>query len=175
MEKEFLKNIPRYANLYQASTFGRIRRHPRMVNNNGTFCLKKGGIITQNVNARGLLRVRLFYNGRMHEELVHRLVAETFVPNKANLLFVRHKDGKFTNNYASNLSWCSRLSIYDSSRKDAKAKTSKAVIMNNGTTTRCYKSIKNAERRTGISASNICQVLQGKRKTAGGCTWQYKQ
>lgn len=146
-----------------------------MVDNNGTFCLKKGGIITQNVNGRGLLRVRLFYNGRMHEELVHRLVAETFVPNKANLPFVRHKDGKLTNNYASNLSWCSRLCVYDSSRKDAKAKTSKAIIMNNGTTTRCYKSIKNAERRTGISASNICQVLLGKRKTAGGCTWQYKQ
>lgn len=175
MEKEFWKNIPRYVDLYQASTFGRIRRHPRMVDNNGTFCLKKGGIITQNVNGRGLLRVRLFYNGRMHEELVHRLVAETFVPNKANLPFVRHKDGKLTNNYASNLSWCSRLCVYDSSRKDAKAKTSKAIIMNNDTTTRCYKSIKNAERRTGISASNICQVLLGKRKTAGGCTWQYKQ
>lgn len=175
MEKEFWKNIPRYANQYQASTFGRIRRHPRMVDNNGTFCLKKGGIVAQNVNARGLLRVRLFYDGRMHEELVHRLVAETFITNKANLPFVRHKDGKLTNNHASNLSWCSRNSVYSPSRKDAKEKKSKAIVMSNSTTTRCYQSIKNAERRTGISASNICQALQGKRKTAGGCTWRYKQ
>ena len=174
MEKEFWKNIPRYANQYQASTFGRIRRHPRMVDNNGTFCLKKGGIVTQNVNGRGLFRVRLFYEGRMHEELVHRLVAETFVSNKANLPFVRHKDGKLTNNCAENLAWCSRNSVYTHSRKDAKTRKSKAIIMNNGTTTRCYLSIKNAERRTGISASNICQVLQGKRKTAGGCFWRYK-
>ena len=174
MEKEFWKNIPRYANQYQASTLGRIRRHPRMVDNNGTFCLKKGGVVTQNVNARGLLRVRIFYEGRMHEELVHRLVAETFVPNKANLPFVRHKDGNLTNNRAENLAWCSRNSVYALSRKDAKTRKSKAIVMNNGTTTRCYLSIKNAERRTGISASNICQVLQGKRKTAGGCSWQYK-
>jgi hypothetical protein len=84
MEKEFWKNIPRYANQYQASTFGRIRRHPRMVDNNGTLCLKKGAIVTQSINARGLFRVRLFYGGKMREELVHRLVAETFIPNKAN-------------------------------------------------------------------------------------------
>lgn len=99
MEKEFWKNIPRYANQYQASTFGRIRRHPRMVDNNGTLCLKKGAIVTQSINARGLFRVRLFYEGKMHEELVHRLVAETFIPNKANQPFVRHKDGKLTNNH----------------------------------------------------------------------------
>ena len=169
MEKEFWKNIPRYANQYQASTFGRIRRHPRLVANNGTFCLKKGAIVTQNMNARGLFRVRLFYEGRMHEELVHRLVAETFVLNKKNSPFVRHRDGKLTNNHASNLIWCSRNSLYAPSRKD-----SKENIANNGTTTRCYLSIKNAERRTGISASNICQVLKGKRKTAGGYSWRYK-
>lgn len=174
MEKEFWKNIPRYAYQYQASTYGRIRRHPRMTNNNGTFCLKKGGIVSQNINARGLMRVRLFYDGKMHEELVHRLVAETFVPNKSCLPFVNHKDGKLTNNSASNLVWCSRNSIYMPSRKETKAKTSRAIIANNGITTRCYLSIKNAERRTGIPASNICQVLKGRRKTAGGYSWQYK-
>lgn len=175
MEKEFWKNIPRYANQYQASTFGRIRRHPRMVDNNGTLCLKKGAIVTQSINARGLFRVRLFYGGKIHEELVHKLVAETFIPNKANQPFVRHKDGKLTNNHFSNLSWCSRLSVYSASRKKSKTLNSMAIVMNNGTTTRCYLSIKNAERRTGISASNICQVLRGKRKTAGGCSWSYKQ
>ena len=137
MEKEFWKNIPRYANQYQVSTFGRIRRHPRMVDNNGTLCLKKGAIVTQSINARGLFRVRLFYGGKMHEELVHRLVAETFIPNKANQPFVRHKDGKLTNNHFSNLSWCSRLSVYSASRKKSKTLNSKAIVMNNGTTTRC--------------------------------------
>lgn len=81
MEKEFWRNIPRYGNLYQASTCGRIRRHPRMVINHGTFCIKKGGIVSQSITSKGYCRVRLYYDGEKHEEQVHRLVAETFLPN----------------------------------------------------------------------------------------------
>lgn len=38
---------------------------------------------------------------------VHELVAETFVPNPANLKYVRHKDGDVRNNCADNLEWSS--------------------------------------------------------------------
>lgn len=105
MEKEFWKNIPRYSSLYQASTFGRIRRHPRMVNNHGTLVFKKGGIINLRMSHNGYLRARIYDNGKLHEELVHRLVAETFLPNKRRLPKVIHKDGDKTNNHLENLAW----------------------------------------------------------------------
>ena len=37
---------------------------------------------------------------------VHRVIAETFIPNPNNLPCVNHKDGNKLNNSADNLEWC---------------------------------------------------------------------
>ena len=39
--------------------------------------------------------------------LVHRIVAETFIPNPSNLRDVNHKDGNISNNNVENLEWMS--------------------------------------------------------------------
>lgn len=42
-----------------------------------------------------------------------------------------------------------------------------------GTFINTYESIKDAERITGINCNNICSVLKGKTKSAGGFKWEY--
>lgn len=175
MEKEFWRNIPRYANLYQASTHGRIRRHPRMVENNGTLCIRKGGIVSQSRTSKGYCRVKLYYEGKGREELVHRLVAETFIPNKKKLPCINHKDENKTNNHVENLEWCTYKynNLYGTRIQKSVSKQSKPVIKDDGCSTTTYPSMQEAARQTGVSAGHICQVCNGKRNKAGGFVWRF--
>lgn len=55
----------------------------------------------------GYLCVSLMNNGKQKTYKIHRLIAETFIPNPNNLPCVNHKDGNKQNNCVSNLEWCS--------------------------------------------------------------------
>lgn len=56
----------------------------------------------------GYLTVGLWKNGERERHLVHRLVAQSFLPNPNNLPEVNHKDLDKSNNRVSNLEWVSR-------------------------------------------------------------------
>lgn len=53
----------------------------------------------------GYLTVDLYENNKTHKITIHRLLAETFIPNPENKPCVDHKDGDRKNNKLSNLRW----------------------------------------------------------------------
>lgn len=67
---------------------------------------KSGRALKPQVVTGGYLYVRLGRGGQYKG--VHRLVAETWLPNLLNLLEVNHKDCDKTNNCVDNLEWSSR-------------------------------------------------------------------
>lgn len=71
------------------------------------FSLKTMKFLSQNnkTNA-GYSRVQLFNENGFKWQTIHRLVAETYLPNTENKAQVNHIDGNKTNNILFNLEWC---------------------------------------------------------------------
>ena len=175
---EFWKDIPEYKGLYQASSIGRIRRLDRKIINHGTLSVRRGAIICQSKSKKGYIRVRLFFNGGTKEELVHRLIAKTFIPNINNLPQINHISEIKTDNRIENLEWCdSKYNNTYGSRieKSIKSQSIEVLQINkNGNINNIFSSINEAGRITKISAGHICLVCKGKRHTAGGFGWRYR-
>ena len=62
--------------------------------------------LKQTTHNLGYKRVGLQISGKQKHFYVHRLVAETFIPNPKNKPFINHIDGNKTNNCVDNLEWC---------------------------------------------------------------------
>ena len=63
-------------------------------------------ILKPHLNNSGYLRVNLYdMNHRPKKHYIHRLVAQTFIPNPDNLKYVDHKDCSKLNNSVNNLEW----------------------------------------------------------------------
>ena len=103
MIEEIWKPVVGYEGLYEVSSLGIVRSLDRYDSRN---CFRKGRILKLNDNGRGYLDVQLCSNGKVKHHLVHRLVAEAFIPNPYNLPQVNHRDENPSNDNVDNLEWC---------------------------------------------------------------------
>lgn len=100
--KEVWKNIKGYLRQYQVSNLGNVRSLDRYCSTG----FKPGIVRKQQISNSGYSFVTLWKNGKRKNKFVHRLVAETFIPNKNNKKETNHIDGNKLNNTVSNLEWC---------------------------------------------------------------------
>ena len=169
--------------LYQVSNFGQIMS----LNYRKTGKAKLMKLIK---SKKGYLTVTFYKNGEYKKFLVHRLVAEHFIPNPDNLPFINHKDEDKKNNFAGtpendykdgNLEWCSNEynSNYGTrnrriSSTNTNGKLSKPVLQFtlSGELIREFPSMAECT-RNGFNQSAVCLCCQGKRKSAYGFKWCY--
>ena len=107
---EIWKDIKGYEGIYQVSNLGRVKALERTWYSGRNGCTKrtKPEHIMKYRLAKntGYCLLKLVKNGVEKHVFVHRLVAETFIPNPNNLPEVNHIDGNKENNCVDNLEWC---------------------------------------------------------------------
>lgn len=158
-----MRDILDYEGLYSVTSCGRV------------YSYKSKRFLKLSKNKDGYLKVNLYKNGKAKTCMIHRLVAETYIPNPSNLPQINHKDENKENNCINNLEWCdSKYNINYGTRNERSA-------ISRGKPVRCletkivYPSVREAERQTGINHNYISKVCRGERKTAGDKHWVYEE
>lgn len=101
------KPIEGYDGWYEVSNYGRVRSWHKWGRGKGRS--DKPRLLSISKKSDGYLKTSLNdRNSNRHTYVIHRLVAESFVPNLEEKLEINHKDGIKTNNFYLNLEWCTR-------------------------------------------------------------------
>ena len=144
------------------------------IDTDGTVINKKGHIMKPEITNTGYHRVSLSNNNIKHKRhSVHRLVAETYIPNPDNLPQVNHKDLNRTNNNVDNLEWCTPLYNLEHADVINKASIAKFQKVKCNDTGEVFNSIKEACERYNLHHSNIVACCNGRRHKVGGLSWSY--
>lgn len=98
---EIWKPIAGFEDRYEISSFGQVRS---LQDNHGRECIRMKAL--QPSWNKQYLQVQLFLKDVNHHRLVHRLVADAFIPNPNSKPHINHIDGNKLNNHMSNLEWC---------------------------------------------------------------------
>lgn len=165
---------------YAVSTFGRVAALSFLYYQGKYPCYRKQRIKHQSIHA-GYYSTNIIKGEQNRLYRVHRLVAETFIPNPNNLPCVNHKDENKKNNHVENLEWCTyqynvrygeQYKVRASkSRQELKYRKPIVQLALDGSFVAEHRSVYYAALATGIEKSSIKQCLKGKRKTCGGFLW----
>jgi len=166
---EIWRDIKNYEGIYEVSKLGRIKS----ISRNGT--IKENRILKPN-KVMGYSQIVLYKNNKREYKKIHRLVAETFIPNLENKREVNHKDGNKTNNCVDNLEWVTTSENQLHSYYELKNNIKSVIQLSlNNEIIKEWESIAKVEQELKISNADICKCCKGKRKTAGGYKWRYKE
>ena len=166
---EIWKDIEGYEGLYQISNKGRVK----------SLKWGKERILRPGINGSGYYFIGLYNDGVSKQFQLHRLVAQAFIPNPENKPQVNHLDENKKNNCIENLEWATAKENLNYGTRNERAGYSLSIPLfqysKSGEFIREWPGALEVERVLGINNKNINSCCKGKRKSAGGFVWRYKE
>lgn len=183
------KPVIGYEGLYEVSDTGKIRSVDRYIKTDILHVksrLIKGKTLFQNAKRNGYKTVDLCKNGKVKTTLVHRIVADAFLPNPNGLRFVNHIDSNRGNNNVNNLEWVT-------SSENRMHGINNGFVSFDAKSLRCIEVGIDFERpkiaaewvkrnyperingKIEVAAQNIRSACKGLKHTAYGFTWEYHE
>lgn len=173
---EVWKSVVGYEDYYEVSNFGRVKSLER-VDCRGR--LQEERILKPAKNRGGYLYITFSKIRKQRSLMIHRLVAEVFIENPDNLPQVNHKDENKENNRVENLEWMTakKNANYGTRNERMTKAKSKPVYQYtlDGEFVKEWPSANEVQRQTGWWQPIISSCCRGKKKSAYGYIWKYKQ
>lgn len=151
---EIWKDIKGFEDSFMISSYGRIRN----LSKRGSFLMKLSGA------SGGYSKATLCKSNKSRTVLIHRLVAEAFLPNPENKYCVNHKDGNKTNNNVDNLEWVSMSENMKHAYSIGLIKNANKIRVRDRNSGEIFESLSEAASKTNLSNSFLSMIFSGKRK-----------
>lgn len=169
MQLELWKQISGFGSKYYVSNLGNVKNTDK-------------NLTPYRNKLRGnYLYINLQYKKERKNALLHRLVAQYFIPNPLELPEINHKDFNRSNNTVENLEWVTRTQNYEHSKKSGRygitvgedcwnsiltTKDVKNIIHERMKTKTTYKVL---AKKYGVKYSTIAHIM---RRSRWGHVWK---
>lgn len=150
-----MKDIKGYKGVYAITSCGKVWSYTRHK------------FLQPRITRCGYYEVQLYSKNKSKQYRVHRLVAETYIPNPENKPEVNHKDENKLNNCINNLEWVTSKENmnYGTRSQRVSQKKSRAIYCKELNQT--FPSMIKTQKQTGINRGLISRCCNGKLKRAG--------